>query len=257
MRTGLLGWSGVTGSQLLLQAATLSVGLRLHDRQVLIRMLRAQKRGATNGSYAPNRPDRPNGPASQGRFTTCSPIASASSCCTLESCVTRPGSAPSPPTPTGSPTASNSRAPPPPAPSAACATSSACCAPTCSRGRESANRGRRRPSPHGRRHPPGATSPNWSARPSRPGERSNSPSLAAPRPSRPPTVPTTHRLVQEALANASKHAHAAPVTIWGGGGAPATTAEGPVSAEPATGRPDPDRVPGPPLPPTPLPKDTP
>ncbi|MFF3109550.1 sensor histidine kinase [Kitasatospora sp. NPDC057904] len=56
----------------------------------------------------------------------------------------------------------------------------------------------------------------------------------------PDTVPTTHRLavhrlVQEALTNARKHAHAAPVTVRVGYGAPATTVEvrnGPGSATP-------------------------
>ncbi|MEU8510091.1 histidine kinase [Kitasatospora sp. NPDC048722] len=38
----LVGWAGTTGSQLLLQAVTLSVGLWLHDRRVLIRTLREQ-----------------------------------------------------------------------------------------------------------------------------------------------------------------------------------------------------------------------
>ncbi|MFI2606714.1 sensor histidine kinase [Kitasatospora sp. NPDC018619] len=62
----------------------------------------------------------------------------------------------------------------------------------------------------------------------------------------PETVPTTHRLavhrlVQEALTNARKYAHAAPVTVRVGYGAPATTVEvrnGPGRAspvEPATG----------------------
>ncbi|MEV7022939.1 histidine kinase [Kitasatospora sp. NPDC093558] len=54
------------------------------------------------------------------------------------------------------------------------------------------------------------------------------------------TVPTTHRLavhrlVQEALTNARKHAHAAPVTVRVGYGAPATTVEvrnGPGAATP-------------------------
>ncbi|MFE7588118.1 histidine kinase [Kitasatospora sp. NPDC057512] len=46
----------------------------------------------------------------------------------------------------------------------------------------------------------------------------------------PETIPTTHRLavhrlVQEALTNARKHAHAAPVTVRVGYGAPATTVE--------------------------------
>ncbi|MFE6489680.1 sensor histidine kinase, partial [Streptomyces sp. NPDC057757] len=46
----------------------------------------------------------------------------------------------------------------------------------------------------------------------------------------PEAVPTTHRLavhrvVQEALTNARKHAHAAPVTVRVGYGAPATTVE--------------------------------
>ncbi|MET8540879.1 histidine kinase [Kitasatospora sp. NPDC004799] len=56
----------------------------------------------------------------------------------------------------------------------------------------------------------------------------------------PETVPTTHRLavhrlVQEALTNARKHAHAAPVTVRVGYGAPATTVEvrnGPGEAPP-------------------------
>ncbi|MFG2912013.1 histidine kinase [Kitasatospora sp. NPDC048298] len=62
----------------------------------------------------------------------------------------------------------------------------------------------------------------------------------------PETVPTTHRLavhrlVQEALTNARKYAHAAPVTVRVGYGAPATTVEvrnGPGEAppdEPRTG----------------------
>ncbi|MFD7447609.1 sensor histidine kinase [Kitasatospora sp. NPDC059827] len=38
----LVGWAGTTGSQLLLQAATLSFGLWLHGRRVLIRTLHAQ-----------------------------------------------------------------------------------------------------------------------------------------------------------------------------------------------------------------------
>ncbi|MBD0689702.1 sensor histidine kinase, partial [Streptomyces sp. CBMA123] len=56
----------------------------------------------------------------------------------------------------------------------------------------------------------------------------------------PESVPTTHRLavhrvVQEALTNARKHAHAAPVTVRVGYGAPATTVEirnGPGEAAP-------------------------
>ncbi|MFJ8621551.1 sensor histidine kinase [Kitasatospora sp. NPDC093550] len=38
----LVGWAGTTGSQLLVQAATLAVGLWLHGRRVLIRTLREQ-----------------------------------------------------------------------------------------------------------------------------------------------------------------------------------------------------------------------
>ncbi|MFE7525767.1 histidine kinase [Kitasatospora sp. NPDC057542] len=124
----LVGWAGTTGSQLLVQAATLAVGLWLHGRRVLIRTLHEQvdvlrrerelraeqARAAERARIAREMHDV---------------LAHRLSLLVLHAGVLRDQARPEPslPTPTGSPTVSNCCEPPPPARSTTCATSWAHC----------------------------------------------------------------------------------------------------------------------------------